>query len=38
MRNYYRVNIPPPAGIDKKNAHIVGGGIDRRPGRGGIPS
>jgi hypothetical protein len=26
MRNYYRVNIPPPAGIDKKNAHIVGGG------------
>ena len=27
MRNYYRVNTPPPAGIDKKNAHIVGGGI-----------
>ena len=27
MRNYYRVNTPPPPGIDKKSAHIVGGGI-----------
>jgi oleate hydratase len=27
MRNYYIVNTPPPAGIDKENAHIVGGGI-----------
>jgi oleate hydratase len=27
MRNYYLVNTQPPAGIDKKNAHIVGGGI-----------
>jgi hypothetical protein len=23
----YRVNTPPPPGIDKKSAHIVGGGI-----------
>jgi oleate hydratase len=27
MRNYYIVNTRPPAGIDKENAHIVGGGI-----------
>lgn len=26
MRNYYYVNTPPPAGIDKKSA-TVGGGI-----------
>jgi hypothetical protein len=23
MRNYYIVNTPPPADIDKENAHIV---------------
>lgn len=27
MRNYDRINAPPPEGIDHKRAHIVGGGI-----------
>ena len=27
MRNYYRINTPPPVDIDKKSAHIVGAGI-----------
>lgn len=26
MRNYYRVNTRRRRGVDKKNAHIVGGG------------
>jgi oleate hydratase len=27
MRNYDRINAPPPPGIEQKRAHIVGGGI-----------
>jgi oleate hydratase len=27
MRNYDRINAPPPRDIDKKRAHIIGGGI-----------
>lgn len=27
MRNYDRVNAPPPPGIDARHAHIIGGGI-----------
>jgi oleate hydratase len=27
MKNYYRINALPPKGIERKRAHIVGGGI-----------
>ena len=27
MKNYYRINATPPKGIERKRAHIVGGGI-----------
>ena len=27
MRNYARISAPPPEGIERKSAHIVGGGI-----------
>ena len=27
MRNYDRINAPPPKGIEHKSAHIIGGGI-----------
>jgi oleate hydratase len=27
MRNYDRINAPPPEGINEKRAHILGGGI-----------
>ena len=27
MKNYYRINAMPPKGIERKRAHIVGGGI-----------
>jgi oleate hydratase len=27
MRNYARISAPPPEGIERKRAHIVGGGI-----------
>lgn len=27
MRNYDRINALPPKGIDKKSAHIIGGGV-----------
>ena len=27
MRNYDRINVRPPEGIERKRAHILGGGI-----------
>ena len=27
MKNFYRINAPPPKGIERKRAHVVGGGI-----------
>ena len=27
MKNYYRINATRPKGIERKRAHIVGGGI-----------
>lgn len=34
MRNYDRINAPPPKDIDKKRAHIIGGGIAGLDGGG----
>ena len=33
MRNYDRINAPAPDGIERKRAHIIGGGIAGLSGR-----